>query len=244
MKRDHYIKPNWPAPPGVQAFTTTRLKGFSQAPYDHFNLAHHVGEAEAVVRQNREQLRQELSLPSEPVWLNQTHSAIAISLDDPGDSVTADAAYTRESGKVCAVLTADCLPLLVTHQKGHTAAAIHAGWRGLLAGVIDQTLLALKENPSELLVWLGPAIGPQAFEVGPEVREAYLKRHPDYARAFKPHKDRWLANIYDLAKICLNHLNVHAIYGGTDCTYQNPQFYSYRRDQGQTGRMASLIWLS
>jgi YfiH family protein len=236
--RHNYIKPNWPAPKHVVAYTTTRLCG---------NLANHVGDDADSVRQNREKLMQDLNLPAMPSWLNQVHSPTAISLDTPTATIpTADAAYTHVRKRICTVLTADCLPLLVTNRDGTVVAAIHAGWRGLLAGVIDNTIAALNAPPDTLLIWLGPAIGPRVFEVGDEVRQAYIGRDARYQAAFTPHRDRWLANLYQLATITLDHLgvNVSQVYGGDFCTYQQPDlFYSYRRDQGRTGRMATLIYM-
>jgi YfiH family protein len=232
-----YIYPDWPAPKHVCAYSTTRLVG---------NLAQHVGDDMAVVAQNRERMVRKLNLPGQPVWLNQVHGTTGLCLDETlPDDRTADAAYSHQFNHICAVMTADCLPLLVTNQTGSVVAAIHAGWRGLLAGVIENTLTALKTPMDTLLVWLGPAIGPQVFEVGGEVQEAYIKRSARYESAFTRHKDRWLADLYELAKIALNDLGVTRIYGGGFCTYQQTAlFYSYRREHGHTGRMASLIYIA
>lgn len=244
----NYIKPQWPAPSHIVAYTTTRQGGYSQTPFDQFNLGDHVGDDATIVQQNRQKLIHDLNLPSTPLWLQQTHSPKSIAIDEnPAPTYCADAAYTRQPNQICVVLTADCLPILMTNRQGTLVAALHAGWRGLVSGVIDSTFHAMATSPDELLVWLGPAIGPNFFEVGPEVRQAYLDRHPAYESGFTPHHgDRWLANIYQLAKINLTHLglNTSQIYGGTYCTYQQKDlFYSYRRDQAQTGRMATLIYI-
>ena len=234
--QNNFIIPNWPSPTNIKAVTTTRSAG---------NLALHVGDNPSEVKNNRRQLTRKLQLPAPPVWLNQVHTTNVFILKSPHHTTptTADATYSRMANQVCAVLTADCLPLLVTDQQGKEIAAIHAGWRGLAGGIIDQTLVLFKAPPTKLLVWLGPAIGPKAFEVGKEVRDVFLHRHADYQAAFILHKNRWLANIYHLAKINLSHLDLHKIYGGEFCTYQdNTLFYSYRREKGQTGRMATLIW--
>ena len=238
--QNNFIIPNWPAQTHVKAVTTTRSAG---------NLALHVGDNPSEVKNNRCRLMRKLQLPvpSLPVWLNQVHTTNVFILDSdslPHTTPIADATYSRTPNRVCAILTADCLPLLITNQQGKEIAAIHAGWRGLAAGIVDQTLTFFKTPPTELLIWLGPAIGPKAFEVGKEVRDVFLRRHADYQAAFTPYKDRWLANIYHLAKINLSHLNLHKIYGGEFCTHKDHTlFYSYRREKGQTGRMATLIYM-
>lgn len=233
-KTSCYVFPEWPAPAHVHAVVTTRQCG---------NLALHVNDDPAVVMANRQRLRQNLALPHEPVWLDQVHSADTINVDCAQTNLQGDAAYSETAQKVCAILTADCLPLLVTNRQGSKIAAIHAGWRGLVGGVIDATLRALKIPGADCLVWLGPAIGPDHFEVGAEVREQFIIRNPDYAAAFKAIKhDKWLADIYHLAKINLRQLGINQVFGGGLCTYCNPQFYSYRREHGVAGRMASLIW--
>lgn len=235
-KTSRYVVPEWPAPAHVRAIVTTRQCG---------NLAMHVDDDPAVVAANRQRLCQDLALSHEPAWLEQTHSTEAINLDCAQSALIGDAAYTSTAQKICAILTADCLPLLVTNRQGTQIAAIHAGWRGLVGGVIDATMGALKIPEADCLVWLGPAIGPDHFEVGPEVREQFIARHADYASGFTPGKNsKWLADMYQLAKINLRHLGIHKVYGGGLCTYCDDQrFYSYRRENGVTGRMASLIWL-
>ncbi len=233
------ITPDWPAPTGVWALTTTRLGGVSPAPYDSLNLGDHVGDAPQAVAENRRILRE--VLPSEPRWLSQVHGC---SVADAGESgpCEADAAIALEPGRVCAVLTADCLPVLLCDKAGTRVAAVHAGWRGLADGVLEATVARMAGD--ELMAWLGPAIGPDAFEVGDEVREAFLERDPGAEAAFQPSpQGRWLADLYTLARRRLAAAGVGAVYGGGLCTYTDSErFYSYRRD-GVTGRIASLIWL-
>ncbi len=205
------------------------------------NPANHVGDDSASVQRNRDILRTSLHLPSEPVWLNQTHSNIAVKAALTPQPLQADASYTDAAGVVCAVLTADCLPLLACSKDGTKIAAIHAGWRGLLNGIIDNTIAALQTH--QLSIWLGPAIGPDQFEVGGEVRDMFVSRSQDYAAAFRPQpSDKWLADIYRLARINLHKLGITEIYGGGLCTVTDKDcFFSYRRDN-ITGRMATLIW--
>jgi YfiH family protein len=231
-----FIQPNWPAPENVHAVTTTRAS---------FNLAHYVGDDRTQILANRRRLRKELNLPSEPVWLDQQHSIEVIDLGQKPVNLSADGSYTNETNTVCAVLTADCLPILLCSENSREIAAIHAGWRGLLNGVIDSGVRRFKSQPGELLAWLGPAISQQAFEVGSEVRDAFLKRGKEAVAAFKPSQksDHWMADLYQLARQRLHKLGVTKVYGGDFCTYtDHERFYSYRRDN-QAGRMATLIWL-
>lgn len=239
----NFIKPYWPAPPTIKAYTTTRVGGASLAPFASFNLANHVGDDPQRIAQNRILLNEMLQLPTEPVWLNQVHGTTVIQADTASTLLTADASYTHEPNIICAVLTADCLPILICDRNATTVAAIHAGWRGLAAGVIEHTIATLDIKQNELTAWLGPAIGPQVYEVGEEVRQQFIDYHPAAEIAFQPNaNERWLANIYLLAKQRLTQCGIMAIYGGDYCTYTNETlFFSYRRD-GQTGRMASLIW--
>ncbi len=238
------LQPDWPAPSGVNSLMTTREGGVSGAPWTSFNLGDHVGDDPGHVASNRARLRQKL--PAEPGWLRQVHSArvVALGLEFNPE---ADAAFTHQKDQVCAVLTADCLPVLFCDRAGSVVAAAHAGWRGLAHGVLEATVAAMQAPPGEVIAWMGAAIGPQAFEVGDEVRQAFVAQHPEAAVAFHPHSasgpGKWLADIYQLARIRLNHAGVHAIYGGGRCTFSEADnFYSYRRD-GMTGRMAALIWL-
>jgi YfiH family protein len=241
MRKTHgWIIPDWPAPPHVRAVSTTRLGGVSVAPHDSFNLADHVGDDPMSVGANRMRLIESLQLPAMPVWLNQVHGARVV--DAAYGACEADAAYTDQAGRVCAVLTADCLPILLCDTHGARVAAVHAGWRGLAAGVIEAALDAM--GAKNLLVWLGPAIGPQTFEVGDEVRAVFMAHDAKAQQAFRPSGGgRWLADIYRLARQRLAARGVARVYGGGECTYSDAErFYSHRRD-GKTGRMATLIWL-
>lgn len=236
------ILPDWPAPKHVRALTTTRQGGVSLPPYDTLNLGDHVGDAPSSVAENRRRLVQAWKLPAEPRWLSQLHGTCSADAAVIHGNCQADASHTDQPGVVCAVLTADCLPVLLCERSGRRVAAIHAGWRGLLDGVIEQTVASMGAE-GELLAWLGPAIGPRAFEVGGEVREAFLVESQEAETAFMPSNDKWLADLYSLARQRLHRTGVNAIYGGEHCTYSEPErFYSYRRD-GRTGRMASLIWM-
>jgi YfiH family protein len=238
------ITPHWPAPSNVHAYTTTRSGGVSSSSYHSLNLANHVGDISAAIVENRDRLRRSLFLPSEPAWLQQVHgNEIVDAAKGPGQRGDASIAY--KPGAVCAVLTADCLPLLLCDQRGTRVAAVHAGWRGLAAGIIETAISALNIPGEHLLAWLGPAIGPEVFEVGPEVKQIFLDQDNRNTSAFSAHgQGRWLADIYQLARLRLAGLGVRSIYGGQYCTVADPaRFYSYRRD-GKTGRMATLIWLA
>jgi YfiH family protein len=249
LRPEDFILPDWPAPANVRACTSTRRGGVSRGPFASLNLASHVGDSAAAVATNRHRLRVAMDLPGEPLWLSQVHGCAAISSTRAAEArgrepPVADATVSREPGRVCAVLTADCLPLLLCDRAGGACAAVHAGWRGLHRGVIEATLAALAIPGAELLAWLGPAIGPQRFEVGPEVRAAFVEQDGDAASAFAAGPgDRWLADLYALARLRLAAAGVTHIFGGDLCTVSDPQrFFSYRRD-GRTGRMATLIWL-
>jgi YfiH family protein len=235
------LDPDWPAPSNIRALVTTRIGGVSQPPYDSFNLASHVGDTPEAVAANRAMLR--LHCPSEPKWLSQVHGNAVARADAIVSPVEADASVAFESGTVCAVLTADCLPVLFCNRPGSRVAAAHAGWRGLAAGVLEASVAAMQCKAGDILAWLGPAIGPQAFEVGDEVREVFVRDLPEAEAAFVPGQSgKWLADIYRLARLRLARAGVVDVYGGGLCTYTDHElFYSYRRD-GNTGRMASLIW--
>ena len=237
----HWLVPDWPAPANIHAATTLRTGGSSCGVYASLNPAMHVGDDVDKVKQNRQVIKELLDLPGDPVWLEQIHSNRAVQAVKTESLQQADASYTAEAKVVCAVMTADCLPLLVCATDGSEVAAIHAGWRGLLAGVIGNTLTAMKN--SDFLVWLGPAIGPDCFEVGAEVRDAFLAKSAAFITAFKQQSNgKWLADIYQLARIDLAMLGIGKVYGGGFCTVTEYQrFYSYRRDR-ETGRMATLIW--
>jgi YfiH family protein len=211
----NYLRPDWPAPANIHAYTLLRHGDLHQIP----------------------------QLPSEPCWLNQTHGTRVVRA---GSDPNADASFTDQANIICVVKTADCLPLLLCRRDGTAVAAIHAGWRGLADGIIGETLKVFPAMANDILVWLGPAIGPEKFEVGDEVRERFMARNGAIASAFQPstRPGHWLANLYQLARLDLHAVGVTAIYGGQYCTYSNPDlFYSYRRDGKMTGRMASLIWI-
>ncbi len=237
-----FIEPDWPAPGNVHALATTRTGGVSLPPYDSFNLGDHVGDDPSAVARNRALLH--AFLPSEPRWLKQVHGTAVAAADKLESPVEADASVAFESGAVCAVLTADCLPVLFCDRQGTRVAAAHAGWRGLAAGVLEASVAAMQCDPADILAWLGPAIGPQAFEVGEEVREAFVRDLPGTVTAFVPGQPgKWLADIYELARLRLARAGVSRVFGGGYCTYTDAErFYSYRRDK-TTGRMAALIWL-
>jgi len=239
-----FIEPDWPAPGNVRALTTLRSGGYSTGPYASFNLAAHTTDDPDAVRRNRQLLREHFLLPDEPVWLQQVHGSRTICADTGAAGTEADGSWTRVPGTVCVVMTADCLPVLFCDRDGSRVAAAHAGWRGLHAGVISRAVGTLGTDPAALMVWLGPAIGPRAFEVGDEVRQAFVAKHGRNSRAFVQSRDRhWMCDLYQLARIELSMLGVNAVFGGKECTYSDQQrFYSYRRD-GSTGRMASLIWM-
>ena len=276
------IFPDWPAPPWVKAVTTTRQGGFSRSPYDHFNLGQYVGENADTVQLNQQLLESLLSVGNIQ-WIKQVHgvdvvnigntaqtadAASAIDIDKTGgvssfkqvDMLIADGCYTQNRNTACALVTADCLPILITDKRGTKVAALHAGWRGLAAGIIGRGFRAANINPAEALVWLGPAIGASVYEVGDEVRQAFInasadphfcvgsdaKRYSDSIIAsnfISTRKDHYLCNMVGLARSELEHMGVLGVYGGDHCTYSDPeQFYSFRRD-GNTGRFASLIWI-
>jgi YfiH family protein len=239
-----WIEPDWPVPSHIRAITTTRQGGVSLPPFDGLNLADHVGDDPKSVSRNRRLLRESLGLPTEPLWLTQVHGCNVLEAGDYSEGVEADGAFAHTQGQVCAVLTADCLPLLLCDREGGQVAAVHAGWRGLAAGVIEAALKRFSAPAEEILAWLGPAIGPQAFEVGDEVRDAFTQYAPSSADAFVAnHPGHWLADIYLLARQRLMVCGVGFVGGGDCCTVTDAKrFFSYRRD-GKTGRMASLIWI-
>lgn len=251
MQQIHdWIIPQWSAPDNIRAVTTTRMGGFSKYEYASMNLGDRTEDNIVAIAKNRNELYKLLDLPCEPTWLYQSHSSKVLRLyEDTTFNQNADASYTNLTNKICVVLTADCLPVLVCAKDGSVVAAIHAGWRGLADGIIETTVSTLlhfgKCRPENLLVWLGPAIGPAAFEVGDDVRDAFLRHTSRAKKAFRAVpmvKGKWLADIYQLARQRLEEMGVEDISGGEYCTAtQYDKFYSYRRD-GKTGRMASLIW--
>jgi YfiH family protein len=262
----HWIVPEWPAPARVRSLITTRHGGVSRAPYASLNLGDHVGDDPLAVASNRRRLEE--SLPAPPCWLQQVHGTTIIdaAARRPGEIVVADGAFSHASGVVCAVMTADCLPVLLCDRAGQIVAAAHAGWRGLQAGILEQTVAAMGVAGEQLIAYLGPAIGAGAFAVGDDVLRLFVDADPAAAAAFKPAPENgqarlrasrdaspvsrelpeggWLADIYLLARQRLGLLGVEAVYGGGYCTVsQAASFFSYRRDR-VTGRMASLIWLA
>ncbi len=239
MKNANFIFPNWNAPENVHAVMTTRLGGVSKSPFDSFNLATHVEDDLETILKNRRILKTTLNLPTEPFWLEQIHSNQVVDASTDLILPKADASFTTQKNVVCVVMTADCLPVLMCSKNGEKIAAIHAGWRGLENGIISKTVEALKTN--ELIVWFGAAIGANCFEVGDDVRNAFLKKSADYSKAFKQNGSQWLADIYELARIELAHLGITDVFGGEFCTVSDSRFYSFRHEK-QTGRMATLIW--
>jgi YfiH family protein len=247
------ILPDWPAPDNVRAFSTLRIGGFSLPPYGDsnggkgLNLGMHVGDDREVVARNRALLRSKL--PDEPAWLNQIHGAEVVDAAVVKGVPDADASWTAVPGKVCIIMTADCLPVLFCTDDGKAVAAAHAGWRGLAGGVLQNTVRVLKTvSDAEILAWMGPAIGPNAFEVGQDVKDVFAGIDRVMESAFVPEEGvpgKYMANIYQIARTVLSGLGVTAVYGGDRCTVSEPDaFYSFRRDNGVTGRMATGIWLS
>jgi YfiH family protein len=241
-----WFEADWPAPQGVRALSTLRgdeRSGLSKGPYGGFNLGDHVGDDPVAVAENRHRLKAAAGLPNEPSWLSQVHGIAVADLDSLTASGAADAAIARGSGKVCAILTADCLPIVFASDSGDIVAAAHAGWRGLAAGVIEATVRAMGERPGSLVAWLGPAIGPKHFEVGSEVRDAFLQGDPKSGEAFEPNaRGRFMADLGMLARRRLHALGLSRIHGGGECTFTRAdRYFSHRRD-GTTGRQATLIW--
>jgi len=241
------LVPDWPAPASIRSLVTTRLGGVGTGAYASFNLGLRAGDDPAAVAANRGRLR--AHLPAEPVWLHQVHGASVVeAMRVPaGEEPRADAAWTSEPGVVCAVLVADCMPVLMCSADGQRVGVAHAGWRGLSAGVIERTLEAMELSPDRTLAWLGPAIGPAAFEVGADVLEAFAAPHPEDASAFAAREDRpgkWHADLFELARRRLARLGVTQVHGGGLCTWSDPaRFFSYRRDRAP-GRMAAVAWIA
>jgi polyphenol oxidase len=245
MRSPHpdWIIPRWPAPPNVRALITTRAGGASQGPYASLNLGLRTGDDPQSVAANRAQL--EALLPQPPRWLRQVHGATVVEADSLSDAPEADAAVARRAGTVCGVLVADCIPVLLADRAGTTVAVAHAGWRGLAAGVIENTVERMGVAPRELVAYLGPGIGPKAFEVGPDVRDAFIGRDARSEPAFAPHTaGKWLADLFLLARLALRRAGVADVHGGGYCTHTEAgRFFSYRRER-TTGRMAALVWLT
>ena len=246
MSGPELILPDWPAPAGVRSAFTLRGGGVSRPPFDTCNIAAHVGDEPPAVAENRARLRSSLALRSEPAWLEQVHGHRVVDLDmqtAPASLGPADAAVTRMAGRICAIQVADCMPVLFAARDGSAVGAAHAGWRGLAGGVLEATVRAMNTPAAELLAWLGPAIGPAHFEVGEEVRAAFLATDAAAAAAFAANaRGRWQCDLYALARRRLAALGVRTIHGGGLCTSADAgRFFSYRRD-GRCGRMAALIW--
>ncbi len=240
---EHCLIPDWPAPANVKSLQTTRHGGVSGTPYDSLNFGSHVGDVPRAVAHNRQLLSP--LMPSEPVWLEQVHGTCVANADAANCVEQADASVARQQGSVCVVMTADCLPILLCDEAGTVVGAAHAGWKGLAAGVIEATVNAMQVEPHKLMAWLGPAIGPDAFEVGAEVRAAFIAHQAQAAEAFIAHgtAGKYHADIYLLARQRLNTLGIARVFGGQHCTLtEGNRFYSYRRD-GVTGRMGTFIWL-
>lgn len=243
--RADWITPDWPALPRVRAVATTRSGGVSAGVYASLNLGDHVGDVSEAVSENRRRLREALCLPQEPRWLKQVHGARVAQLDGVAVAEECDSAVTRRAGEVCVIMTADCLPVLLCDQGGTVVAAAHAGWRGLAAGVLEAAVAAMRVTPGEILAWLGPAIGPESYEVGDEVHTALVEAQTDAEQTFEPRRPgKWMCDLYLLASQRLRHAGITQIYGGGFCTFtESRRFFSYRRD-GECGRMATLIWLT
>jgi len=241
-----WITPDWPAPLNVQALFTTRSGGISSDQYASFNLGDHVGDKPQIVNQNRAKLLK--TLPNEPKWLNQVHGSTSIWVDNNTNLLKGDAALSNTRNIVCAILTADCLPVFLCDEAGTVVGIVHAGWRGLAAGVIEQTVAEMRKKCSHIMAYLGPAIGPDYFEIGEEVRHSFIKQDKMSTSAFAPYNGvnsrKWLADIFLLARQRLAAAGITKIYSNEECTYSNSdKFFSHRRD-GNTGRMAGLIWLT
>lgn len=246
MNPEHrYLIPDWPAPAPVKACVTKRGGGVSVGNFTSFNMGIRSGDKLEHTLANRQQMRSDFGWACDPQWLLQVHGTTVVTAAEDGEEREGDAVWTGQPGLPCAVLTADCLPVLFCNQSGSVVAAAHAGWKGLQAGVLENTLEGMGQPAERIMAWLGPAISQEHFEVGPEVRDAFIKVDPEAARAFIPGRgDRWYGDLYLLARQRLLGAGVSAIFGGEFCTYRQANtFYSYRRDGKESGRLASVIWL-
>lgn len=241
---ESWIVPNWPAPANVRAFSTTRHGGVSREPFDSMNPAGHTGDDPDHVVENRRLLKRHAGLEKEPLWLSQVHGDKVVDATRAAQGVQADGSVSSAVGVACAVLTADCLPVLLCDTAGTQVAALHAGWRGLAGGILEAGVRSMQVPPQNILAWLGPCIGPRAFEVGEEVRQAFVSEMSEAAAAFTPSRpEHWLADLQNLAELRLNQSGVNNVYKEMRCTSSQPaDFFSYRRD-GVCGRMASVIWI-
>ncbi|WP_417883999.1 peptidoglycan editing factor PgeF [Vibrio rumoiensis] len=243
---NNIVLPNWPAPKNVKAFASTRLGGLSSGVYQGLNLGMHVNDDNDIVQANRDEVVQLLNMPTSPVWLNQTHSTTVVELLKPTQHVLdGDGSVTSHNKIVCAVMTADCLPVLLTNTDGTQVAAVHAGWRGLSDGILENAVQRFTK-PSQVMAWLGPAIGPSAFEVGEDVYQTFTQYDSHAKDAFtvcQLQPKKWLADMSILATQRLNQAGVEQVFASQRCTFSEPEyFYSYRRD-GLTGRQATFIWI-
>ncbi|HSR01206.1 MAG TPA: peptidoglycan editing factor PgeF [Methylophilaceae bacterium] len=242
LLQDSFIVPDWPCHANVHALQTTRAGGFSQLPFDSLNLADHVEDNPLDVAKNRQLLAS--YVPTEPLWLNQVHGVHVIDAAASSCQESADASYTTIPNVVCVTMTADCLPVLISDKAGTIVAAVHAGWRSLCDGIIEATVEKMQVPGSNLMAWLGPAIGPESFEVSEDVRNQFIAKDKQAITAFKPSGEKWLGDLYSIARQRLHNLGLKEIYGKVECTFTNEnRFFSFRRD-GKTGRMATMIWLS
>ncbi len=240
------IVPDWPVVPAVRACTTTRIGGVSEAPFDGFNLGLRTADAPGNVLKNRAILRRQMRLPAEPCWLWQQHGTRVVDVATADDNEHADATWTRIPGAVCSVMSADCLPVLFADRRGRCVAAAHAGWRGLLDGVLEAVIDKLPADPGQLLAWLGPAIGPTAFEVGADVHDAFCAQDDRNVACFQTTgtPGKWFANLPELARLRLKKAGILSLYGAHRCTFTEAEvFFSHRRDGVDSGRMTTLIWL-
>ncbi|WP_257266362.1 peptidoglycan editing factor PgeF [Endozoicomonas sp. ONNA2] len=242
MSSERYLWAHWPAPEGVKALVTTRKGGLSEAGFCSFNLGLYSGDVRDTVQANRQQLKQDLAIT--PLWLKQVHGVEVADANADQQETEADASVSRQPGAACAVLTADCLPVLFCNLDGTVVAAAHAGWKGMAAGILEATVHSMRVPPKTIMAWLGPAISQHNFEIGPQVREQFLTDDMGSCEAFMPGRgDRWFADLYLLARRRLNRLGIKQVFGGEFCSFdQSDLFYSYRRDGKSSGRMASLIW--
>ncbi|WP_028387637.1 peptidoglycan editing factor PgeF [Legionella fairfieldensis] len=239
----NFFPANWPAPPAISALTTFRTPGASKLSYAQNNFGLHVGDDTVAVNTNRQTLTRLLKLPEEPEWLEQTHSNRCVIVEEETDR-KADAAISRSKKHVLAIMTADCLPILLCNQQGNEIAAIHSGWRGLVNGIIENTITKMQSSPTKLIAWIGPAICGSCYEVGNDVLEACQNRYSFAASGFQAKGVKWLADLPRLTELVLNSLGVFAVFQAKTCTFeQKKDFYSYRRE-AQTGRMATLIWFN
>ena len=246
MNASDVIIPDWPAPKSVKSLATTRLGGVSVAGFTSLNLGTHVNDKPEHVAKNRCLLADYAGLAeSQFAWLDQVHGQTIVSAEAGEKNISADGSTTSDNNLACVVMTADCLPVLLCDQAGTKVSAVHAGWRGLAAGILQKAALNF-EDPSQVMAWLGPAISQVHFEVGNDVYQAFVEQNTKNHSAFEPSEtvDKWMADIYQLARIQLNGAGVDKLYGGQYCTYTDEKlFYSYRRDGAASGRMASMVWL-